>query len=228
MLTPDQITAIAPDAPSLKAGRDLGTARKWVSLGGDDRVLWGLAMGSGKEPYQTRVSLADLASKCSCPSRKFPCKHAIGLMFLATGDPAALTQKERPPWVTEWLDARAAREEKAGARADGKVAGPVDEKAAEKRRAQRDGRVAEGVAMLQQSILDLTREGLAAGSARNAAAWENLAKRMVDSQAPGLAGNLRHIADTVLRDPDVDVELPLELGRLYLLLARDHPRGPAR
>ena len=38
------------------------------------------------------------------------------------------------------------------------------------------------------------------------------------AQAPGLAGNLRHIADTVLRDPDVDVELPLELGRLHLLL----------
>lgn len=35
---------------------------------------------------------------------------------------------------------------------------------------------------------------------------------------PGLAGNLLHIAETVLRDPDVDVELPLELGRLYLLL----------
>ncbi len=218
VLTPDQITAIAPDAASLKAGRDLGTPRKWVSLGGDEQVLWGLAMGSGKEPYQTRVSVADLASKCSCPSRKFPCKHAIGLMLLSIGQPAALTQTERPPWVTEWLDARAAREEKAGARTEAKVAGPIDEKAAEKRRLQREGRVGDGVALLQQSILDLTREGLASGNARSAAAWENLAKRMVDSQAPGLAGNLRHIADTVLRDPDVDVELPHELGRLYLLL----------
>jgi hypothetical protein len=218
VLTPDQITAIAPDAPSLKAGRDLGTARKWQSIGGDDAVLWGLAMGSGKDPYQTRVALADLASKCSCPSRKFPCKHAIGLMFLATGDPAALTQKERPPWVTEWLDSRAAREEKAAARSEDKAAKPVDEKAAEKRRAQRENRVGEGVAMLQQALLDLAREGLASANARNSAAWENLAKRMVDSQAPGLAGNLRHIADTVLRDPDVDVELPLEIGRLHLLL----------
>src|SRR5688572_29026442 len=113
VLTPDQITAIVPDAASLKAGRDLGASRKWESIGGDDEVLWGLAMGSGKESYQTRVRLGDLASKCSCPSRKFPCKHAIGLMFLATGQPAALTQKERPPWVVEWLDAHAAREQKA-------------------------------------------------------------------------------------------------------------------
>jgi hypothetical protein len=89
VLTPDQITAIAPDAASLKAGRDLVTPRKWQVTGGDAEVLWGLAMGSGKEPYQTRVSLADFATKCSCPSRKFPCKHALGLMFIATGNPAA-------------------------------------------------------------------------------------------------------------------------------------------
>ncbi|MES2921128.1 MAG: SWIM zinc finger family protein [Verrucomicrobiota bacterium] len=218
MLTSDQITAIAPDAPSLKAGRDLATPRKWQSTGGDDEVLWGLAMGSGKEPYQTRVSLTDLARKCSCPSRKFPCKHALGLMFMAAASPAAMSDSERPPWVTEWLESRVTREQKAVARAEEKVTRPVDVKAAEKRRAQREDRVNEGVALLQQTLLDLTREGLASGSARDAGAWENLAKRMVDAQAPGLAGNLRHIADTVLRDPEVDVQLPFELGRLHVLL----------
>ncbi|WP_052573458.1 SWIM zinc finger family protein [Haloferula sp. BvORR071] len=218
MLTPDQITAIAPDAASLKAGRDLATPRKWQVTGGDAEVLWGLAMGSGKEPYQTRVSLGDLATKCSCPSRKFPCKHALGLMFIAAGNPGGFQQGERPPWVSEWIDARSAREEKAVARAEEKASKPVDEKAAEKRRAKREGRVEEGIALLQQAILDLTREGLASPGARDASAWENLARRMIDSQAPGLAGALRHVADTVLRDPEVDDELPLELGRLYLLL----------
>lgn len=218
VLTTDQITAFAPDAPSLKAGRDLGTPRKWQGVGGDPEVLWGLAMGSGKDPYQTRVSLADFASKCSCPSRKFPCKHAIGLMFMAATTPAALTATERPTWVTEWLESRAARDQKAAVRAEEKTTKPIDEKAAAKRRVQREGRVNEGVALLQQTLLDLTREGLASGAARDAAAWENLAKRMIDAQAPGLAGTLRHIADRILRDPQVDTELPLELGRLHLLL----------
>jgi hypothetical protein len=218
LLTTDQITALAPDASSLKAGRDLGTPRKWQGVGGDAEVLWGLAMGSGKDPYQTRVSLADFASKCSCPSRKFPCKHAIGLMFMAAITPAVLTETERPPWVTEWLESRAARDQKAAVRAEEKTTKPIDEKAAAKRRIQREGRVHEGVALLQQTLLDLTREGLASGAARDAAAWENLAKRMIDAQAPGLAGTLRHIADRILRDPQVDTELPFELGRLHLLL----------
>jgi hypothetical protein len=218
VLTLDQITTIAPDAASLKAGRDLGTPRKWESIGGDEEVLWGLAMGSGKTPYQTRVRLGDLGTKCSCPSRKFPCKHALGLMFLAAGQPDSLTQKERPPWVVEWLDAHAARGQKAAARSEESEAKPVDEKAAAKRRVQRESRVQDGIAMLQKALLDLTREGLASSAARDPSVWETLAKRMVDAQAPGLAVTLRMIADTILRDPEVDTELPLELGRLHLLL----------
>lgn len=216
MLTPDQITAIAPDASSLKAGRDIGTLRKWEMAGGDSEVLWGLAMGSGKNPYQTLVSLSDLASKCSCPSRKFPCKHALGLMFLAAATPFA--PSARPQWAAEWLETRAARAEKSKAVTETKAAKPVDEKAAEKRRAQRENRVSEGTSLLRQTLLDLAREGLASGNARSPGFWADLAKRMVDCQAPGLAGALRHIGETVLRDPDVDTELPFELGRLHLIL----------
>jgi hypothetical protein len=154
-------------------------------------------------------------------------------MIIATGEPAALTQKERPPWVAEWLDARAAREEKSASRATEKSSVPVDEKAAAKRRQQRESRVAEGVVLLRQNLLDLVREGLAAPAARDPSTWENLARRMIDCQAPGLAGNLRHIGDTILRDPQVDTELPLELGRLYLLLhtishAAGHPDAAVR
>lgn len=200
----------------MKAGRDIGTPRKWELTGGDSEILWGLAMGSGKSPYQTMVSLPDLTTKCSCPSRKFPCKHALGLMFLAIS--SAPTAGERPPWVTEWIAARAARAEKAQAATQEKSAKPIDEKAAQKRRVQREERVAEGVALLRQNLLDITAEGLAGGNARDSFFWKDLAKRMIDCQAPGLAGTLLHIGDTVIYDAEVDTELPYELGRLHLLL----------
>lgn len=184
--------------------------------GGDSEVLWGLATGSGKNPYQTLVSLTDLASKCSCPSRKFPCKHALGLMFLTVSSPPG--SSERPQWTTEWLDSRAARAEKSKTQPESKTSKPVDEKAAQKRRAKRESRVSEGANLLRQTILDLTREGLASGNARNSGFWSDLAKRMVDCQVPGLAGSLRHIGERVLQDPDVDTLLPYELGRLHLIL----------
>ncbi|MFC7337493.1 SWIM zinc finger domain-containing protein [Haloferula chungangensis] len=217
MLTADQVTAIVPDAASLKAGRGLATARKWQSLGGDDEALWGLAVGSGKNPYQTRVSLSDLATKCSCPSRKFPCKHAIALMLIATGEPGSLSEKTRPDWVTEWFESRAERLEKSAAKKAGKADKPVDEKAAAKRREKKAGRIEEGVDLLRQTLLDLCREGLASPAARDVSTWENLQRRMIDCQAPGLAGAVRYVGDEVLRHAQVESQLAFEMGRLFLL-----------
>jgi hypothetical protein len=63
----------------------------------------------------------------------------------------------------------------------------------------------------------MTREGLAASGPRDPETWENLARRMVDAQAPGLAGQLRFVADSILRDPDHESEMAFEISRLFLL-----------
>ncbi len=220
--TPDQITALAPDAASLKAGRDLGAPRKWALLGGDGETLWGLAQGSGKEPYQTRVALGDMATKCSCPSRKFPCKHALGLMFIAASQPDALAEKARPAWVEEWLAGRAERQEKAKERAEQKAAGaaaPVDEAARAKRQEKRGARVDEGVALLDQWLADLARRGFADAALENHATWDDILRRMVDAQATGLARRLRYAAEAARSGEGREARLIAELGRLHLLLS---------
>ncbi|HPH90283.1 MAG TPA: hypothetical protein PLZ68_05665, partial [Ferruginibacter sp.] len=74
-LTEDQILTLAPDEASKKSGKDLSSPAKWVSKGVNEFALWGEAQGSGSKPYQTQVDLTNIAFKCSCPSRKFPCKH---------------------------------------------------------------------------------------------------------------------------------------------------------
>ena len=65
-------------------------------------MIWGLAKGSGKKPYQTQVDIVEFAYKCSCPSRKFPCKHALGPMFLAADDEKLLTETELLEQVQAW------------------------------------------------------------------------------------------------------------------------------
>src|SRR5690349_19538332 len=37
----EQVLALAPDSSSAKAGKDLASPRKWVTLGRDDRATWG-------------------------------------------------------------------------------------------------------------------------------------------------------------------------------------------
>jgi hypothetical protein len=96
--TTAQILALAPDAASAKAGQGLATARKWLTLGADGQAAWGLCQGSGKDPYQAQIDLTEPAFRCSCPSRKFPCKHGLGLFLLLASSAAAFKEKEPPDW----------------------------------------------------------------------------------------------------------------------------------
>ncbi|WP_208860783.1 SWIM zinc finger family protein, partial [Streptomyces griseoflavus] len=84
--TADQVLALAPDSASRTAGRRLGTAGPWSEAGSSvEGTVWGLCKGSGTTAYRTVVDLADASApafRCSCPSRKAPCKHALGLLLL--------------------------------------------------------------------------------------------------------------------------------------------------
>ena len=102
-LTADAVRALAPDASVLKSGQSLANPRHWTSLGRSERGAWGRCQGSGKEPYSVMVDVDGAAAKCTCPSRKFPCKHGIGLMLLAAGGSVG-QQPTEPDDVAAWLN----------------------------------------------------------------------------------------------------------------------------
>ena len=216
-LTSDQVVALAPDAGSVKAGRGLASPRSWQLLGGDDGALWGLCKGSGSRPYQVQIDLSEPAFKCSCPSRKFPCKHALALLFLSAEQAAALSSKDRPPWLQEWLQSRMERATKSANRNPDHDAKPVDAAAQAKRRAKRAGRVEDGVAVLARWLEDLVRQGLAEPSVQNAAFWQPMQKRLVDAQAPGLAGRVGELGECLQMGPTGQASAMMQIGRLRLL-----------
>ncbi|MET9069159.1 SWIM zinc finger family protein, partial [Streptosporangium sandarakinum] len=78
----DQVLALAPDASSQKAAQGVSSPGKWSGAGATAGALWGECRGSGSKPYLACVDLSEPAYRCSCPSRKFPCKHALGLLLL--------------------------------------------------------------------------------------------------------------------------------------------------
>ena len=116
-LTTEQALALAPDPASASAGQKLATERSWQGLGRDGRAAWGECKGSAL--YQVRIDLSDLATKCTCPSRKFPCKHAIGLLLFVAAE--RLPSGTPPEWVAEWLTKRSATVERKAKR---EAAGP--------------------------------------------------------------------------------------------------------
>lgn len=218
-LTPDQVTALAPDAASAAAGRKLSSPRDWKLLGRSATAIWGECQGSAL--YQVRVDLSSLSVKCSCPSRKFPCKHGLGLLLIFAGNPTALAESAEPEWVSEWLARRAESEAKKEARREAKEEGraaPVDEAAQARRAEKRQARVEDGAAGLSLWLSDLLRRGLSGLDAEGPTFWEAQAARLVDAQATGLAARVRALGEIPGSSRDWPEPLAAEIGRLGLVL----------
>jgi hypothetical protein len=185
----------------------------WQSLGRSDHALWGECRGSAL--YQVRADLGNLGTKCSCPSRKFPCKHALGLLLLAATEPGRVSPAAPPEWVADWLGKRVARaERKEAAGAEESKPDPV---AQAKRQEQRLDRIGKGLDGLDLWMNDVVRHGLAGLSAEPASFWEAQAARLVDAQAPALASRLRRLGTIPGSSEDWPRRLLDELGRIALL-----------
>lgn len=232
--TTDQVLALAPDAASRKAGSKLGAAGPWSETGSSDEgAVWGLCRGSGAGSYRTVVDVADgsaPAYTCSCPSRKFPCKHALGLLLLwSDGEESvpARAEAQAPDWAERWLAARRGRtREERGTDARGSEAGPADPEAVRRRAERRAERITAGATELEQRLADLLRSGLATAEQAGYGLWEETAARMVDAQAPGLASRVRELGAIPGSGPGWPVRLLEECALLHLLdqgwLHREH------
>ncbi|MDX3852229.1 SWIM zinc finger family protein [Streptomyces sp. AK02-01A] len=214
--TTEQVLALAPDAASRKAGGRLSTAGPWSDTGSSGAgAVWGLCEGSGSRPYQTVVDVTGPAYQCSCPSRKFPCKHALGLLLLWAADETATERAEAPDWAGEWLEGRRKRSEASpGGSGSGKTADP---EAARRRAERRAARISAGAMELEQRLTDLLRGGLAAAERSGYGPWEETAARMIDAQAPGLAGRARELGAIPGSGPGWPVRLLEESALLHLL-----------
>src|SRR5215472_12923347 len=98
-LTFERIEALAPDQASLVAARKLLKPSSWPTLAEGEGLVWGEYQGSGATPYRVVVSEADAGYKCTCPSRKFPCKHSLALMWMRAEGKAVFASATPPQWV---------------------------------------------------------------------------------------------------------------------------------
>ena len=209
----EQIIALAPDISSVKAGKELASLRKWLSLGHNHQAIWGECQGSAREPYQTQVDLSEPAFKCSCPSRKFPCKHALGLLLLLASQPDSFIQTDPPAWVAEWLIKRTQAIQKPV-----KTEKTSDLASQVKRVAKREERVKQGLVEFDLWLCDLMRQGLNAAQSKPQSFWEMPAARLVDAQAPGLARKVRDLASIPGSGEGWQGRLLAQAGKLLLLI----------
>ncbi|MFN8501878.1 SWIM zinc finger family protein [Kouleothrix sp.] len=212
-LTPEQIAGLAPDASAAKAAESLANPRPWRALGRSAQAIWGECQGSASTPYRAQVDLRAPTFRCSCPSRKLPCKHGLGLLLLFARSPGRFDAAEPPGWVAEWLQRRDQ---------DASPAAPL-EPAPSRAAAAREAKVAAGLEELGRWLRDLLRNGLAEAQSQPASFWNDMAARMVDAQAPGVARMIRELGALPASGAGWQSRMLAQLGRMHLL-AESFPR----
>ena len=210
------MAGLAPDASSLAAARRLARPGPWSDTGSTETLLWGKCQGSGKTPYQVSIDLTGPAFRCSCPSRKLPCKHGLALLLLwVDGSGSVAEATEVAGFAQEWAAERSARAE---AKAAGDAARPArtpDPAAAAKRLEERLALMDDGMDDFARWLTDLARSGTAAARHQSYAWWDGTAARLVDAQLPGLADDVRSVGGAVSGRPDWAERLLVALGRWW-------------
>jgi hypothetical protein len=188
-ITQDFIAAAAPNAEAAKNGRALVLKNKFLSLqhSPDETLLFGRCQGSGKTPYLCSADFA-VAEKpvyrCTCPSRQFPCKHSLGLLY-AFVEGKKFTSAEVPEELAAKREKAATRVEKRKTEAEKPV--KVNKSAlAKKIKAQLDG-----IDLLEKLTQDVVRLGIGNMNAKTAHELDEQAKQLGNAYLPGAQAALR-------------------------------------
>lgn len=185
MITIDEgyVDSAAPNPEAMKNGRGLVLKNKFTALhkSEDETILFGECQGSGKEPYRCSSDFArpdKPTHRCSCPSRQFPCKHCLGLMY-AWVQKKSFTTAAVPEDLQAKREKLQARDEKKAVEAD--KPRQVDKGAlAKKITAQ-----LEGIDILERLTCDLVRLGIGNMNAKTAREMEEQAKQLGNAYLPG-------------------------------------------
>jgi hypothetical protein len=190
-ITEDLVEAAAPNAEAAKNGRGLVLKNKFLALHhSPDETLWfGMCQGSGKAPYLCSADFAvpeKPVYRCTCPSRQFPCKHALGLLY-ALAEGKTFTSAEVPEELAARREKVAARVEKRKADIDRPV--KVNKAAlAKKIKAQLDG-----IDLLEKLTQDVVRLGIGNMNAKTAHELEEQARQLGNAYLPGAQAALHNL-----------------------------------
>lgn len=221
--TEQMILMQAPNSAAAENGRKLSKKGSFSNRRrtADSTLYWAECVGSGKNPYRTSIDFCSSdrvpVCRCSCPSRQFPCKHALGLMF------EMLEEKdfEVAEIPADIADKRAKQAARAAKKASGEPQPSKLNKthaAARKKKLQQQ---LEGLDLAERMMSDLLASGISTLSGSSAQSLEKLAKDLGNYYLTGPQTALSRIALTVQQiqtHPEQSPVLYAEALRVLILL----------
>ena len=204
-LTEEMIRLQAPNPAAAENGRKLSKKGSFSGLcrTEDGTLYWAECAGSGKTPYRVSIDWTAPEApvcRCSCPSRQFPCKHALGLMFEQLSGKDFQTA-ELPQDIADKRAKQAARAAKKEA-ADTPAKPKKTNNAAQKKKLAKQ---LDGLDMAEKMVDDLLTAGLGTLAGSSAQTYDKLAKDLGSCYLTGPQTAFTRIAlavRTVQKEPD--------------------------
>lgn len=196
-LTSSYVDSLAPNAAAIKNGQGLVRKKSFIRLHRSENgeLLFGQCAGSGKTPYECSVDFLAPESpvfRCSCPSRQFPCKHALGLLY-AYVEGQTFTAAPVPETI-------AAKREKAGKREENKVKQAAEGGGSKPKKVNKSAlkkkitAQLEGLDLLEKLVLSLIRGGLSTIDAKTLKTIQEHVKQLGNYYLSGAQIELRRFA----------------------------------
>lgn len=245
-ITEAYIDSIAPNAGAIKNGRDLVKKNSFPKLcrSEDGTLLFGECKGSGKDPYRCSADFVKPESpvfRCSCPSRQFPCKHNLGLLYAYAGG-KPFDVEVVPEDVADKRSKIEQREEKkkeaAETAAAGGETGTVKRKTNKSALVKKMAAQLEGIELLDKLVRQIVQSGFASLDAKTMKMLDDQAKQLGNYYVPGLQSAFRELLLVLESGDDQErmyteamdkltlLHMLVQKSRDYIEGKRQNPEGP--
>ena len=187
-ITEQQILALAPNSTAASNGKKISKSGGFVHLAcsEDDTFYFGECKGSGSKNYSVSIDFIEPLTpifRCSCPSRQFPCKHSLGLLY---------EMLENKPFETCEIpkDILTKREKKQAKETD-KEKTTSEEKTQTKKKTSKTAvtkkikKQLEGLELTEKLIQNLLQAGLGTMGGTDLATYRQLSKQLGDYYLSG-------------------------------------------
>lgn len=181
-LTEQQIASMAPNASAASNGKKISQKGGFVKLefSSDESFYQGECTGSGRTNYITSADYQNPLEpvfRCSCPSRQFPCKHSLALLYeILAGKTFEIC--EIPDDIINKRTKKQAKIEKSSEPAP-------PEKVNKAARNKKIKKQLEGLALTEKVMNELMLAGLGTLKGTSIKTYQNLAKQLGDYYLPG-------------------------------------------
>ncbi len=214
------VDSAAPNSDAAKNGRGLVVKNKFqkLSISEDSTIIFGECQGSGKDPYKCSCDFQRPEApthRCSCPSRQFPCKHCLGLMY-AYAQGKKFTTAAVPEDLQGKREKLQARVEKKVVEADKPK---VVDKAALTKKVQAQ---LKGIDLLEKLTCDLVRLGVGNMNAKSASEIEAQAKQLGNAYLPGAQAALHNYTKLFASEDGTVEDVPASKREAVFSEALDH------